>query len=340
MKDRLLRVPVLGTAMRMQERYTEDAADALAASIGFFGFLSLFPLLALVLSAVGAFFGNGAIIGDNFIDAAELTELVIDAVPALGSIAGGENGVGEAIDYITQNPGQLLGIGSIGLVVAGLRIASGAQQACSVVFRREIPSGLGARVEQLVALTVVGTVALLGAAVTSVVGANLGGDGFAGLAATVVGLGVGFVLDVGLFLLAYRLFTPDEGPEWSVLLPGSLLGGAGWTILKLAGSGYVASQASSAGSNYGALGSIIALLLLLYLAGRVFLYGAELAALLSGLDDRHVELDMVETAQRVPWVDPAPRPDTPPEPSDAARLAVSGVVVAVAATVIDRVLGD
>lgn len=334
MKDRLLRVPVLGTALRMQERYTDDAADALAASIGMFGFLSLFPLLAVVLAIVGA------TVGDNFFEQRRLVELIASSVPALSSIVGGDGQVATAISNIAENSGTIGVVGGATFLFAGLRIANGAQQALAVVFRREVPSGLAARGEQLLALGTTGTVAIAGAAVTSTVGANLGGDGFAGLAATVAGIALGFALDVGLFLLAYRLFTAGDGPGWAVLWPGALLAGAAWTILKLVGSSYVASQATSATSTYGTIGSIIALLLLFYLAGRVFLYGAELAALLSGLDERHLEVDMVETAQRVPWVDPAPRPDTPPEPGAAARLAVSGVLVAAAATVANRLLGD
>jgi membrane protein len=48
-KDR----PVVATALRVQERYKEDAAEQLAAAIGFFAFLSLVPLLLLAVSVAG-----------------------------------------------------------------------------------------------------------------------------------------------------------------------------------------------------------------------------------------------------------------------------------------------
>lgn len=333
MKDRLLQLPVIGTALRMQQRYTDDAADALAASIGFFGFLSLFPLLALVLAVVGTVL-DGDVVGRQ-----RLVDLVLDSVPALGAIAGGENGVGDAINYIAENPGQLFGIGSIGLVVAGLRIANGAQQACVVVFRRDMPSGLLARFAQVRALVLVGLLALFGTALTGSVGVELS-SGLEGVALSVVGTVASIAVDVALFLLAYRLFTPGDGPPWRVLLPGALLAGTGWVALKLFGTSYVASQASSADSNFGALGSIIALLLLFYLAGRLFMYGAELAALLGNVDEVPSKEQLAQDAVRVPVVSTRPFDDVAPDPADAARLAVSGVVLGAAAAVIGRSLQD
>lgn len=330
--DRLRQLPVIGTAIRMQERYVDDAADALAASIGFFGFLSLFPLLALVLSVVGFVLGGDLAARERAID------LVTDSVPALSSLAGGDGQVSQAITYIAEKPGAFLSFGTIGLVLTGLRIASGAQQASAVVFRRERPTGLAARGEQVQAMVVVGLVAVAGAAVGGSVGVDLG-DGAERLLLSVVGILVAYALDTALFLLAYRLFTPGPGPAWRTLLPGSLLAAAGWLALKLLGAAYIARQATSARSNYGALGSIIALLVLLYLAGRLYLYGAELAALLEPVDVVvPTQRELAEDTRRVPPVSPRTHPDVPPELGDAAKLAAASLVLGIAASMLGRVL--
>lgn len=333
MKERLKRLPVLGTAIRMQERYVEDAADALAASIGFFGFLSLFPLLALLLSVVGF------VLGDSFVERQQLVDTVTRAVPGFSAVLGGENQVSQAINTIADSSGALLSFGSVFLVLAALRIASGAQQASAVVFRRERPTGLAARIGQIRAVAVVGTFALAGAAVSGSVGVDIS-NGVEGLLVSVVGIVVAFALDFALFMLAYRLFTPGPGPDWHLLVPGSLLGAAGWVTLKIVGANYVSSQASSAESSYGALGSIIGLLLLFYLAGRLYLYGAELAALLGHVDTVPSTGEMVEDAVRVPRVSPRPLDDVPPEPGDAAKLAASGVVLGLAAAILHKVFDD
>lgn len=331
--DRLRRLPVIGTAIRMQERYVEDAADALAASIGFFGFLSLFPLLALVLSVVGF------VLGDDLAARARAIDLVTDSVPALSSLAGGEGQVAQAITTIADKPGRFLSFGTIGLVLTGLRIASGAQQASAVVFRRERPTGLAARMEQVQAMVVVGIVAVAGAAVGGSVGIDLG-DGVDRLLLSVVGIVTAYALDAVLFLLAYRLFTPGPGPAWRTLVPGALLAAAGWLALKLLGAVYVASQATSAQNNYGALGSIIALLVLLYLAGRLYLYGAELAALLGHADVVPSRQQLADDAVRVPQVSPRPHADVPPDPGDATKLAATSVVLGIAAAVLAKVFDD
>lgn len=320
MRDRLLALPVVGTALRMQERYRDDAADALAAAIGLFGFLSLFPLLALLLAAVGF------VLGDDSGAQARAVDLVIESVPALGSLAGGEGQVATAIDAIAENPGTLLGFGTIGLVLSALRIASGAQQATAVVFRRELPTGLVARREQVLALVVVGFFALAGAAVSGTVGVDLG-SGLDEALLSVVGVVIAYVLDVALFMLAYRLFTPGEGPEWRTLWPGSLLAAAGWVALKLFGTAYVTNQAQSANNTYGALGSIIGLLLLFYLVGRLFLYGAELAALLAD----HIDDDAPIVG---PVVEPRPLEDVAPAPAELARLAGTAAVLGFLAKVL------
>lgn len=329
--DRLRRLPVIGTAIRVQERYVEDAADALAASIGFFGFLSLFPLLALILSVVGF------VLGGDIAARARAIDLVTDSVPALSSLAGGDGQVADAITYIAEKPGRFLSFGTIGLALAGMRIASGAQQASAVVFRRERPTGLPARLEQVQAMVVVGLVAVAGAAVGGSVGVDLS-DGAERLALSLLGIVLAYAIDTALFLLAYRLFTPGPGPAWRTLLPGALLAAAGWLALKLLGAVYVASQATSAQNNYGALGSIIALLVLLYLAGRLYLYGAELAALLGHVDVVPAQHQMAADAVRVPQVSPRPHPDVPPDPGDATKLATTSVVLGVAASVLARVL--
>lgn len=333
MKDRLKQLPVIGTAIRMQERYVDDAADALAASIGLFGFLSLFPLLALALAVVGFVLQGDAAAQQRVVD------LVQQSIPAFSGIAGGENGIATAIDTMTEKPGSFVGWGAFGLVLAGLRIASGAQQASAVVFRVERATGLSARIGQVRALVVVGIFALVGAALTGSVGVDLG-SGVAGLAWSLVRLAIAFALDVALFLLAYRLFTPVSGPPWRTLLPGSLLAATGWLGLKLFGTAYVTSQAQSADSTYGALGSIIALLLLFYLAGRLYLYGAELAALLGHVDQVPATEEMAEDAVRVPQVSPRPLDDEAPEPTDATKLAASGVVLGAAAAILAKVFDD
>jgi hypothetical protein len=96
----------------------------------------------------------------------------------------------------------------------------------------------------------------------------------------VIALVVAFVFDLVLFLAAYRMLSTTTSMRVRQLLPGAILGAIGWALLKTLGATYVSGQVESANALYGTLGGVIALMLLLYLAGRLYLYGAELSAVL------------------------------------------------------------
>lgn len=312
-KDRLARVPVLGTALRVQERYVDDAADSLAAAIGFYGFLSLFPLVAIALSVAGFVFrGDEARL-------LQVAEAVEGAIPALSATMGEGSGVSQALQGVTENAGSLLSIGSLLLLVSGMRVVAGAQRASAVVFRREVPKGFGARSQQVAALLGLGVLALVGAAVGGSIGIDAGSasDLVRSLLITVVTFG----LDLGLFVAAYKLLTPGDGPPIDVVLPGALLAAVGWSALKLFGVSFIASQ----GDNpvYAGIGSVVGLLVLLYLAGRLYVYGAELSALLAGIDPP----DLGTGPGGPPEPEPAPVPDTAPAVPQVVRFTLTGLAL-------------
>lgn len=280
-KDRLYDVPVVGTAMRVQDRYREDAGDQFAGAIGFFGFLSLFPLLLLALATVGFVLADAS---DQRL--LEIAGTIQDAIPGFSAVLGeGDTGIANALEGIIENAGAVAGIGAVTTLLSGLRIVNSAQTATLVIFRVDLLaiSGVRRKVQQVVALVVLGLLATAGVVAAGSLGfiEELRLFGIMEVVAPVlVWLGT-YALDVGLFLVAYRLFSTADGPPWRRLLPGALFAGLGWTVLKGFGATWVSEQVASASELYGALGGVIGLLLLLYLAGRLYVYGAELSAVLS-----------------------------------------------------------
>jgi len=279
-KDRMYGMPVIGTALRVQDRYKADAGDQFAGAIGFFGFLSLFPLLILALSVVGFVFADAS---DARI--AEVADTIQQAIPGFaGALGSGDDGTGvaQALDTIIRNRGTVGLVGLVTLLLSGLRVVNAAQTATLVIFGVDLLtlSGAKRKVQQLVALTVLGLLALVGVAASSALGVVTRLDVLGPmqiLAPLLTWVGT-LVADVLLFLVAYRLFATSAGPTWRQHLPGAVLAGLGWTLLKGFGATYVSGQVASAGELYGALGGVIGLLLLLYLAGRLFVYGAALSA--------------------------------------------------------------
>lgn len=266
MKERLARIPGVATVFRMLDRYRLDAADQFAAAIGLFGFLALVPLLLLTVALVGYLIRDPQ-------TQVELATSLTEAVPGFAATLG-EGGVEGFVENIASRRGDFTGWGLVTLLLLGLRPVSAGQVAMATVFRLPSPQGAMTKVRGVLSLVAVGLLALAGVASSSLVG-------FADLHGAVrfaVSIGLTFALDVLLFYVAYVLLSPGGRVRGRFLLQGSLLGGAGWTILKVAGSAYVGNQVSDANALYGAIGGVVAAVLLFYLAGRLFLYGAELAA--------------------------------------------------------------
>lgn len=277
-KDRLYDVPVVGTAMRVQDRYKADAGDQFAGAIGFFGFLSLFPLLLLALSVVGFVLADAS---DQQLR--DVAGTIQDAIPGFSAVLGsGEGGVSGALEAVIRNRGAVAGIGLVTVLLSGLRIVNSAQTAALVIFRIDLLalSGIKRKVQQLVALVLLGLLSVAGVVAAGSLGMLESLQLFGVmevLAPILVWVGT-WVLDVLLFLVAYKLLSTVDGPSWRRLVPGAIFAGLGWTLLKGFGATYVSEQVARAGELYGTIGSVIGLLLLLYLAGRLYVYGAELSA--------------------------------------------------------------
>ncbi len=255
----------MGTALAVQDRYNEDAGGQLAAAIAYFGFLSLFPILLVGLSVVGFLLA-----GEPELQA-RATEALTHAVPGLGPA------IGENIASLVNSRAATGIIGLVGLLLTGLRVVDSATVATSRIFRvKHEANFVKQKLRSIAALVGLGLLSLLGAAAGAIVGVD-----FSGVVAFLVGLAgtaLSLVLDTVLFLVAYRVLTAKLGPPWRELWPGALLAGAGWTALKIFGSTYVATQVASARGVYGSLASVIAVMIYFYLAGRLYVYGAELNA--------------------------------------------------------------
>lgn len=272
MADKLAGVPVLGTAIAVQERYKQDAADTLAAGIAYFGFVSLVPLLLLAVSVAGFLL-------DDPDRQVEVALALTESLPGFEAAAEDpDSAVRQLLEGVVAARAATGLVGIVALLLTGSKVIAAAMTALRVVFRGEVLRGVGARVRQVIAMVVLGLLALGG-----VTAASLTGGLLAGLPAVVtlpVSLAGSLVFDLALFLGAYRVLSPTSQVTVRQLLPGAVLAAGGWTTLKLVGASIIGAQVDSANALYGTLGSVFALLVLLYLAGRLYLYGAELSAVL------------------------------------------------------------
>lgn len=238
----------------MNERFGAVGGGPLSSSIALSAFVSLFPLLLVVIAVLG-FWAAG--------DSSFATSFVHD----LGLRGNAADTVREAIATAerSRQAASLLGLG--GLVWAGLGVVGSLQATCNAVWQAR---GRGV-LDKLVALRW-----LVGAGLLFLASLALGG-----LLTTLPGVGVviavvtGLALSVALFLWTYTSLG-NAHVGWRVHLPGALLVAVGFEVLKAVGGVYVPQAVASSSALYGSLGVVFAVLAWLLVYGRLIVYGAVL----------------------------------------------------------------
>jgi len=86
---------------------------------------------------------------------------------------------------------------------------------------------------------------------------------------------VSLVVNIGLFLVAFRLLTPKQIP-WRDMLPGAIVGAVGWTVLQYVGGLLVEHSLRNTSKEYGTFALVLGLISFLFLAAQVTVYASEL----------------------------------------------------------------
>ncbi|HEY3941213.1 MAG TPA: YihY/virulence factor BrkB family protein [Acidimicrobiales bacterium] len=87
------------------------------------------------------------------------------------------------------------------------------------------------------------------------------------------------LLNVGLYLVAFRVLTPKQVQTRS-LVPGAIVGGIAWTILQALGGYVVGHDLKGASALYGMFGLVLGLMAWIYLGAEITLYAAEINTVL------------------------------------------------------------
>lgn len=265
--ERVKNSGVVRTAQAVSQRYADDAGGYLAGAIAYFGFLSLFPLILVGLSVVGF-----VLAGDPAREA-EVRASLAGSVPGLQALIGDNL---EAFQRARTATG-LLGLG--GLVWTGTGVVGACRNALLRVFReRRLTSGITLKAWLLGVTLAVGILGLVGTGL-STVAAGFDAEGALGWALRILGLVIGFGVDFALFLVSYRILLRRR-PPWRDLVSGAVFAAVGWSLLKLVGTWYTTFTVERSETVYGPFAATVGVLVMLFFAGRVFVYGAVLNAVL------------------------------------------------------------
>jgi len=264
---RVKALPGLRTVAAVQERYSRDGAGFLASTIAYHAFISVFPLLLVGMSVAGFLLTDPE-------SRMTFSRTLTDTVPGLQPL------VGDSIDALVDARGAAGLLGLLGLVWTGTNVVRAAGHALDRVFSigHEDDSFIKRNAWAMRSLATLGALAAVAMGM-SFGGSLLPGDGAAGIAIGIALIAVGLVVDMALFLVAYRILTRRKGPTRGELVRGAMLAAVGWTLLKLGGSAYAQYTVADAQAVYGTFAGALGLLVLLSAGARIFMYGAELNAL-------------------------------------------------------------
>ena len=263
--------PALDHALRTQAHYGESKAGQQAGAVTYFGFLSVFPVLALAFFVVGW-------VAKVYPDAQDTL------VKAIGQMFPGIIGNGKSqiqLKDIEDAAGTVGLIGLVGVLYSGLGWLSALRDALIAVFalpEREQPNFVMGKVRDLITLTIIGFVLLVAVGFTGLVsGFSQDVLGWLGLSTELgwlvklLSIALGLLANAVLFLAMFRLLAAPDLPlraMWS----GALLGAVGFEILKqVSGLLIRSTQGQPAFQVFG-----LALILLVWINyfSRVVLYAA------------------------------------------------------------------
>ena len=275
-------------AWRAWKRFGDARGNLLASGIAFYGFFSIFPAVAIAAVVFGFVLRNNpellTAVGDSlnrtlpgFIKSPAHPEGLVELkAPAVSVLTLG--GLIALVGLV------LSGVGWIGAMRDGIRSLFGAPGSPGNLITDKL--------RDLGVLVTLGAGVLVSAVVTSVLGAGAGGLSRAvGLGdntilVTLVGLIVGFVVDVGVMVLLLRVLSGVPLP-WKDVRQGAIVGGVGLTILKVFGVQLIGNATKN--PLFGSLVLVIGLLFWLNLIAKLILLSAAWTA--NDVDDNLADLE-------------------------------------------------
>lgn len=231
------------------QKYHEDHVSILVSSLAYYTFFSFFPILLLLASIIGFVYGAGE-------QSHQLPRQILDLLPFSNEF------MADALDRIIHARHSLGFFGSILLIWSATGAFDNLQQMLNRIHRAPTMRPLWRR--RLLGL-------LLGIILILFIPLSIGISAVRPLPArALAGIAFNFVL-----LLTLYHFGPSVRRRYRQVWPGALAGAVLWEVSKALFGIYVGSI-SAQEMTYGSVGSVIAVLLWLYVSGTIFALGAEI----------------------------------------------------------------
>jgi YihY family inner membrane protein len=253
----------LSFPLSLVRKMSDDQGGNLAALVAYYGFLAMFPLLLAFASILGF-----VVSGDPGLRS-RILHTVAESFPGLSG----------TIDPTISGNGVALGVGLLGALWAGLGVARAMEGAMNTIWYIPLsqrPNLWWSRLRAVAVLALLGVTFVASTALAGFQGTHL----LPPAAANVLSYLGPLALNVVLYLLAFQVLT-NRRLAWRAVLPGAMVGAAGWTALQVLGAYYTRHEVAHASHFYGPLAAVIGLLAWIYLGARLTIYAAQVNVILA-----------------------------------------------------------
>ena len=246
--DRLQRRhPVLGFPIAVVYKYFDDFGGYLCALLTYYGFLSLFPSLLLLSTAVGFVLQGQPEWQERILDSA-LSEFPIvgDELRSTGTLGGGPIG---------------LLIGGLAALYGGLGVGQALQYASNTAWmipRNSRPNPFASRGRGLLLLAVAAVTIVVTTGLTTYL-QQLVSDGYTGWAITIASIALNTLVIGVVFIISTT--RPLDLPD---VLPGAALAALAWQGMQTVGAFYVSTVIERASNLNSVFALVLGLLVFLY----------------------------------------------------------------------------
>jgi YihY family inner membrane protein len=247
------------------KKYGDDNGGVLVSNLAYSAFVSLFPLLLVLVTILGL------IASVNPAFKTDVLNAVAGQVPLIGNQLTGN------VHQLKRSSVIGLVIGIVGLIWGSAGLAQSGLFTMEQVWNLPGPDRPG-YVQRLGRAALF--LCLLGGGVIVTTGlSSLTDYRHSGLAFEIPLELVTAAFNAGMYVGAFRVLTPKGVPIRN-LLPGAITGGILWTVLQFLGT-YLVHHYLHSDSVYGVFGTVLGLLAWIYLAVEITVYSAEINVVLA-----------------------------------------------------------
>ncbi|HEV2637648.1 MAG TPA: YihY/virulence factor BrkB family protein [Actinocrinis sp.] len=251
----------LGFPLAVWKKFSDDQAGNLAAQITYYGFLSTFPLLLVMVTVLGMLLSHNPHLQQQVLNSA-LTQFPVIGPQLTANV------------HALDRSGVGLAAGLVGTFLGARGVAGAIQNTMNRIWEVPRHKRPGFPFNWLRNFGVIGLFGVGALATTGLSGIATWGAGVAGPWSRVAVLAVSLVLNILLFWVGLRLATAPE-VSFRDLRLGAVLAAIVWQVLQAVGGYVVAHDLRHSSSVYGTFGLVLGLIAWLYLQAQLTLYAVE-----------------------------------------------------------------